>query len=100
MRGIEGARYAAGGGIVRDELRQASIAALQSGQTPLATAAAQGHVDSMRMLLDTGAALEARDEVCPSVGGVWLLPCQQRLGSRWCSHCHTGGVFRFRVRLG
>lgn len=79
MRGIEGARYAAGGGIVRDELRQASIAALQSGQTPLATAAAQGHVDSMRMLLDTGAALEARDEVCPSVGG--------------CGYCRVSSVW-------
>ena len=35
----------------------------QSGQTPLMTAAERGHIESMRVLLDRGADLEAKDNV-------------------------------------
>jgi ankyrin repeat protein len=49
----------------------------QDGETALMCAAAEGHTDCARLLIDAGADKEAKNKVCTAVVAVFFFQCSR-----------------------
>ena len=60
---------------------------LQFGRTALFTAAGRGHADTVKMLVDCGAAVDIRDEVTNC-----FITCMRIQNRHWYSQCQESYV--------